>query len=108
MRKVVVLPHPDGPSNETNSPARISRSMPSTALVPLYALTNPRADRLAPNQFPSLFIRHRRGGGSTSAHFPGREQNQDHRDEKRERQSNCGQCAGDTAINALGLGLIDG
>ena len=31
MRKVVVLPQPEGPSSETNSPSCRSRSMPSTA-----------------------------------------------------------------------------
>ena len=31
VRKVVVLPQPEGPSSETNSPSRSSRSMPATA-----------------------------------------------------------------------------
>src|SRR5688572_4802163 len=31
IRRVVVLPHPDGPSSEKNSPARTSRDTPSTA-----------------------------------------------------------------------------
>src|SRR5215471_11926474 len=33
MRKVVVLPQPEGPSRVTNSPCSISRSMPSTAFT---------------------------------------------------------------------------
>src|SRR5215510_8359694 len=49
MRSVVVLPQPDGPSIEKNSPAGISRSMPSTAvnspnfLTRLISLTSPPA-----------------------------------------------------------------
>jgi hypothetical protein len=31
MRRVVVLPQPDGPSSEKNSPASMSRSIPRTA-----------------------------------------------------------------------------
>ncbi len=31
MRRVVVLPQPDGPRSEKNSPARISSDTPSTA-----------------------------------------------------------------------------
>ena len=37
IRIVVVLPHPDGPSMEKNSPSRMARSMPRTA-----ATTSPR------------------------------------------------------------------
>ncbi len=33
IRRVVVLPEPDGPSIEKNSPSAISRSMPSTAVT---------------------------------------------------------------------------
>ena len=33
MRKTVVLPDPEGPSNVMNSPARMSRFTPSTALT---------------------------------------------------------------------------
>src|SRR5882724_8783064 len=33
MRKVVVLPQPEGPSSVTNSPCSIERSMPSTAFT---------------------------------------------------------------------------
>src|ERR1044072_4491053 len=33
MRRVVVLPQPDGPSSVTNSPCSIERSMPSTAFT---------------------------------------------------------------------------
>src|SRR5262245_55413004 len=35
---VVVLPQPDGPSREKNSPSRMSRSIPATAVI-----TSPRA-----------------------------------------------------------------
>src|SRR5690349_10655863 len=38
IRIVVVLPQPDGPSREKNSPSRMSRSMPATAVI-----TSPRA-----------------------------------------------------------------
>src|SRR6266576_209004 len=38
IRIVVVLPQPDGPSREKNSPSRMSRSIPATALI-----TSPRA-----------------------------------------------------------------
>src|SRR6266576_1679738 len=31
IRSIVVLPHPDGPSNEKNSPSPMIRSTPSTA-----------------------------------------------------------------------------
>ena len=31
IRSVVVLPHPDGPSSEKNSPAAISTDTPATA-----------------------------------------------------------------------------
>src|SRR5689334_15106257 len=34
MRRVVVLPHPEAPSSEKNSPAAMSRSMPLTAGMP--------------------------------------------------------------------------
>src|SRR6476469_1997868 len=35
MRNAVDLPHPDGPSNDTNSPGRTSRSRRSSATTPL-------------------------------------------------------------------------
>src|SRR2546421_2750274 len=38
IRIVVVLPQPDGPSREKNSPSRMSRSIPATAVI-----TSPRA-----------------------------------------------------------------
>src|SRR6478672_9472294 len=41
MRRVVVLPQPDGPSSEKNSPARISRSIPSTARTSPNRLVSP-------------------------------------------------------------------
>src|ERR1043165_9477489 len=37
--RVVVLPHPDGPSMEKNSPPGICRLMPSTAVTSLNSLT---------------------------------------------------------------------
>src|SRR2546423_2831160 len=39
IRSVVVLPQPDGPSMEKNSPAGICRLMPSTAITSLNSLT---------------------------------------------------------------------
>src|SRR5204862_1165499 len=40
-RRVVVLPEPDGPRSVKNSPARISRSTPSTATTSPYDLRTP-------------------------------------------------------------------
>src|ERR1044071_2563279 len=44
MRKVVVLPHPDGPSRARNSPSRMSRSSRSTAATSSNRLVTPRRD----------------------------------------------------------------
>ena len=44
IRSVVVLPQPEGPSREKNSPAATSRSMPSTTRVPPNSLVRPRSD----------------------------------------------------------------
>src|SRR4051794_31410788 len=41
MRSAVVLPQPDGPSNETSSPSASSRSRPSRAMLPPKDLRNP-------------------------------------------------------------------
>src|SRR5262249_10441263 len=41
QRSVVVLPHPDGPSRETNSPSATSRSTPCTAVTPPNTLLSP-------------------------------------------------------------------
>ncbi|MFD7827695.1 hypothetical protein [Kitasatospora sp. NPDC059803] len=41
MRSTVVLPDPDGPSIEKNSPGLTSRSIPSTALTTPNALLTP-------------------------------------------------------------------
>ena len=43
MRSVVVLPQPDGPSSEKNSPALIEASMASTASVSSYCLVRARS-----------------------------------------------------------------
>lgn len=40
QRSSVVLPQPDGPSSETNSPDRIERSMPLSTFVPLKSLVS--------------------------------------------------------------------
>src|SRR6185503_3619593 len=53
IRRVVVLPHPLGPSRVTNSPARTSRETASTATTSSYVLTTSRrvsaeGDRSAP------------------------------------------------------------
>jgi hypothetical protein len=43
MRKVVVLPEPDGPSSTKNSPGSIARSMPcSTVVAPCRLITPSR------------------------------------------------------------------
>ncbi len=44
MRSVVVLPQPDGPSSETNSPGTMSRSRLSTARKSLNRQESPRSD----------------------------------------------------------------
>ena len=41
MRRVVVLPHPEGPSSVTNSPSPTSRSMLSTAVKAPYFRVSP-------------------------------------------------------------------
>src|SRR5262252_1628917 len=46
MRKVVVLPQPDGPSSETNSPSLSARSSPATAAVPPKRFSMPRSASL--------------------------------------------------------------
>src|ERR1043165_3400194 len=43
MRSIVVLPQPEGPRKTTNSPSRISRSMPSTAATSPNSLRSRRA-----------------------------------------------------------------
>src|ERR1700736_5513890 len=61
MRKVVVLPQPDGPSSAKNSPASIARSTPSTArLIPSKLLLR-RARRTAAAPPASLMERRPRG-----------------------------------------------
>src|ERR1043166_215573 len=47
MRKVVLLPQPDGPTSTMNSLSAISRSMPRTASVRSYFLTTLRSATLA-------------------------------------------------------------
>src|ERR1700760_3273548 len=48
MRKVVDLPHPDGPTSTTNSWSAMSRSMPFTACTPpSYSLTTLRTETSA-------------------------------------------------------------
>ena len=54
IRSVVVLPHPDGPSREKNSPAAMSRSRSSTTVVP-------------PNDLRQAAQRHRGLAGRWSA-----------------------------------------
>jgi hypothetical protein len=44
MRSVVVLPHPEGPSSEKNSPGPMSRSIPSTATSSPNVLVRPASD----------------------------------------------------------------
>src|SRR4051812_49935013 len=48
MRSVVLLPHPDGPTRTTNSPAATVRSTPCTATTPpSYSLRTPSSLTLA-------------------------------------------------------------
>ncbi len=44
IRSVVVLPQPDGPSSEKNSPLARSRSRSSTTVAPSKTLVRPRSD----------------------------------------------------------------
>ena len=44
IRSVVVLPQPDGPSREKNSPLAMSRSTWSTTVEPPNSLVRPRSD----------------------------------------------------------------
>src|SRR3712207_7898660 len=45
MCRVVLFPHPDGPTSTTNSPSSTSRSMPCTPTRPFsYTLRNPRSE----------------------------------------------------------------
>src|SRR6478736_4000259 len=45
IRRVVVLPHPDGPSRAKNDPVGTSRSRSSTALKAPKSLVSPRSSR---------------------------------------------------------------
>src|ERR1700736_5071129 len=60
MRKVVVLPQPDGPSSAKNSPASIESSTPSTARLMPSKLLLRRAGRTAAAP-PASLMRRRRG-----------------------------------------------
>src|ERR1700730_4062836 len=62
MRKVVILPQPDGPSSAKNSPASIARSTPSTARLMPSKLLLRRARRTAAAPPASLMERRPRGG----------------------------------------------
>ena len=44
MRSVVVLPHPDGPRMERNSPSNTSKSSACSTSLPSKRFTRPRAD----------------------------------------------------------------
>src|SRR4051794_15417316 len=67
MRRVVVLPHPDGPSSEKNSPPAISRSMPRTAGTSSYALVNPTREMAPPL---TRSVQHSRGEAREVGHDP--------------------------------------
>src|SRR6478609_7355641 len=47
MFSSVVLPDPEGPSSETNSPSRTSSDTPSSALVAPYSLVNDRIETVS-------------------------------------------------------------
>src|SRR6266849_9409250 len=53
MRKVVVLPQPEGPSSETNSPAASDRSTPDTAATSPKRLPRPLSCSFATGSAPS-------------------------------------------------------
>src|SRR5215470_17271653 len=73
-RNVVVLPHPEGPSSEKNSPASIETSIPSTAA------TSPNSFRSSTRSTEPVFTSHlqrcdlvdgaARGGGGLRARRP--------------------------------------
>src|ERR1043165_2875597 len=63
IRSVVVLPHPDGPSMEKNSPPGICRLMPSTAVTSLNSLT-----RSTPSPSPPA-TRHILSAWSSTGHL---------------------------------------
>src|ERR1700738_3985874 len=67
MRKVVVLPQPDGPSSAKNSPASIASSTPSTARLMPSKLLLRRARRTAAAR-PASFTR---GQPAGATHAPG-------------------------------------
>src|SRR5580692_12141825 len=83
-RKVVVLPQPDGPSREKNSPLATVRSMLSTAISP-NLLVSPDSSMLPPATAPPPKVTHRklpaafagprppRGGLPVKPQLPGRE-----------------------------------
>ena len=48
IRSIVVLPEPDGPSIEKNSPSAMSRSTPATAVTSPKRLVTPRSDTAVP------------------------------------------------------------
>src|SRR3954468_14984860 len=52
MRKVVVLPQPEGPSSETNSPGFSARSMPATARKSPKRRSSPRSTSFATSAPP--------------------------------------------------------
>src|SRR5258706_2881905 len=51
-RNVVVLPQPDGPSSDTNSPSAISRLKSSTAAMPVKFFASPRSETVAMSLLP--------------------------------------------------------
>src|ERR1700754_988117 len=62
IRSVVVLPQPEGPSSEKNSPPAISRSMPRTAGTPSYALVRSTSEIAPPlTRSTPLSTQHRVG-----------------------------------------------
>src|SRR4051794_12153357 len=68
IRRVVVLPEPDGPSIEKNSPSRTSRSIPSTATTVLApAVPAPVAATRRPTAPSNAFVSDSRRTAGTAA-----------------------------------------
>src|SRR5215212_460852 len=107
-RREVVLPQPDGPNSETNSPGLASRSTPSTAVAVPYIFSRPMALIAAPIAFPLpatchvLLVHDRRR--QTAA---GGEHDQPHRNQPGECEAEDRQRRGNATVGELRLRLIE-
>src|SRR5215212_6461408 len=100
-RSEVVLPQPDGPNSETNSPGLASRSTPSTAVAVPYIFSRPMALIAAPIAFPLLVHDWRRQATAGGQH------DQPHRNQPGECEAENRQRRGDAAVGELRLCLIE-